>query len=85
VRSGDLLPDRSRASRKNTSPDKDVFHHIELSDWQWSADRSMPSVRAYTAPAFRFGYHNHNIDFQKYGSVVALTKSSNYRSSTGGD
>ena len=59
-------------SRKTHAPDNNVFRHIELSDWQWSADRfNTIGARAHSA-GLRFGYHNHNIDFLKYGNVVAF-------------
>lgn len=59
-------------ARKTPSPDNDVFRHIELSDWQWSADRfNAIGVWAHGA-GLRFGYHNHNIDFLQYGNVVAF-------------
>lgn len=59
-------------SRKQPSPDNDVFHHIELSDWQWSAERFNAIGKRVHDAGLRFGYHNHNIDFIKYGNVVAF-------------
>lgn len=48
------------------------FEHIDLDDWQWSAERfNKIGARARNA-GMRFAYHNHNIEAQKYGNVVAF-------------
>ena len=59
-------------SRKDASQGKDVFRHIELSDWQWSAERFNAIGARVHGAGLRFLYHNHNIDFLKYGDVVAF-------------
>jgi sugar phosphate isomerase/epimerase len=48
------------------------FNHIDLEDWRWSAERfNAIGARVHDA-GMRFAYHNHNIEAQKYGNVVAL-------------
>lgn len=59
-------------SLKNAAPGNDVFRHIELSDWQWSAERFNAIGESAREAGLRFFYHNHNIDFLKYGNVVAF-------------
>lgn len=59
-------------SRKTLSPDNDVFRHVELIDWQWSAERFNAIGAQARSAGLRFGYHNHNIDFLRYGNVVAF-------------
>ena len=54
------------------SPHNDVFRHIELSDWQWSANQFNSIGARVRSAGMRFAYHNHNIDFLKYGNVVAF-------------
>jgi sugar phosphate isomerase/epimerase len=59
-------------SRKRSSPDNNVFRHIELADWQWSAERFNAIGARIRSAGMHCGYHNHNIDFLKYGDVVAF-------------
>ena len=48
------------------------FVHIELEDWRWSAERfNIIGARVRDA-GMRFAYHNHNIEAQKYGNIVAF-------------
>ena len=48
------------------------FEHIELEDFRWSAERfNTIGARVHEA-GMRFAYHNHNIEAQKYGNVVAF-------------
>jgi sugar phosphate isomerase/epimerase len=48
------------------------FDHIELEDWRWSAERfNVIGARVRNA-GMRFAYHNHNIEAQKYGNIVAF-------------
>ncbi len=48
------------------------FDHIELEDWRWSADRFNTIGARVRDAGMRFAYHNHNIEAQKYGDVVAF-------------
>ena len=48
------------------------FDHIELEDWRWSADRFNTIAARVRAAGMRFAYHNHNIEAQKYGDIVAF-------------
>jgi sugar phosphate isomerase/epimerase len=50
----------------------DVFKHIDLVDFQWSAERFNVIGARVRDAGMRFGYHNHNIEFQKYGDIVAF-------------
>jgi sugar phosphate isomerase/epimerase len=54
------------------SGSKNPFEHIELDDWQWSAERFNKIGARVKAAGMRFAYHNHNIEAQKYGDVVAF-------------
>jgi len=48
------------------------FEHIELEDWRWSAERfNVIGARVKNA-GMRFAYHNHNIEAQRYGNIVAF-------------
>ena len=60
-----IRPDSKAASRN-------PFDRIELEDWRWSAQR-FNSIGAMVRDAgMRFAYHNHNIEAQKYGNIVAF-------------
>jgi sugar phosphate isomerase/epimerase len=48
------------------------FDHIELEDWRWSADRFNIIGARVRKAGMRFAYHNHNIEAQKYGDIVAF-------------
>jgi sugar phosphate isomerase/epimerase len=48
------------------------FEHIELDDWRWSADRFNTIGARVRDAGMRFAYHNHNIEAQKYGNIVAF-------------
>jgi sugar phosphate isomerase/epimerase len=48
------------------------FEHIELEDFRWSADRFNAIGARVRDAGMRFAYHNHNIEAQKYGSIVAF-------------
>jgi sugar phosphate isomerase/epimerase len=48
------------------------FEHIELEDWRWSAERFNTIGARVSAAGMRFAYHNHNIEAQKYGNIVAF-------------
>ena len=48
------------------------FEHIELEDFRWSADRFNTIGARVREAGMRFAYHNHNIEAQKYGNVVAF-------------
>ena len=48
------------------------FDHIELEDWRWSAERFNAIGSRVRDAGMRFAYHNHNIEAQKYGDIVAF-------------
>jgi sugar phosphate isomerase/epimerase len=48
------------------------FQHIELDDFRWSAERFNKIGARVRDAGMRFAYHNHNIEAQKYGDVVAF-------------
>lgn len=48
------------------------FEHIDLDDWRWSAERFNKIGARVKSAGMRFAYHNHNIEAQKYGDVVAF-------------
>ncbi len=48
------------------------FDHIELEDWRWSAERFNTIGARVRDAGMRFAYHNHNIEAQKYGDIVAF-------------
>jgi sugar phosphate isomerase/epimerase len=48
------------------------FEHIELEDWRWSAQRFNVIGARVRDAGMRFAYHNHNIETQKYGNIVAF-------------
>ncbi|HMG86890.1 MAG TPA: sugar phosphate isomerase/epimerase [Terracidiphilus sp.] len=48
------------------------FEHIELEDFRWSAERFNVIGARVRDAGMRFAYHNHNIEAQKYGEIVAL-------------
>lgn len=48
------------------------FDHIELEDWRWSAERFNAIGARVRDAGMRFAYHNHNIEAQKYGDIVAF-------------
>lgn len=48
------------------------FEHIELEDFRWSAERFNTIGARVRDAGMRFAYHNHNIEAQKYGDIVAF-------------
>lgn len=48
------------------------FEHIELEDWRWSAERFNAIGGRVRDAGMRFAYHNHNIEAQKYGDIIAF-------------
>src|SRR5579863_4671858 len=48
------------------------LEHIELEDFRWSAERFNAIGARVRDAGMRFAYHNHNIEAQKYGSIVAF-------------
>ena len=48
------------------------FEHIELEDFRWSAERFNTIGARVRDAGMRFAYHNHNIEAQKYGNIVAF-------------
>jgi sugar phosphate isomerase/epimerase len=51
---------------------RNPFDHIELEDWRWSAERFNTIGARVRDAGMRFAYHNHNIEAQKYGDIVAF-------------
>lgn len=64
-----IRPPNGAASGK---PAGNPFEHIDLEDWRWSAERFNVIGARVRDAGMRFAYHNHNIEVQKYGSVVAF-------------
>ena len=48
------------------------FEHIELEDFRWSAERFNTIGSSVRDAGMRFAYHNHNIEAQRYGDIVAF-------------
>lgn len=48
------------------------FEHIELEDFRWSAERFNAIGARVRDAGMRFAYHNHNIEAQRYGDIVAF-------------
>jgi sugar phosphate isomerase/epimerase len=44
---------------------------MTLDDWKWNAERLNQIGALIQNAGLRFGYHNHNLEFTKYGDVVA--------------
>ena len=63
-----IKPSSAAGSGKKGNP----FEHIELEDWRWSAERFNVIGARVRDAGMRFAYHNHNIEAQKYGDVVAF-------------
>ena len=63
-----IKPGSGTASGKSGNP----FERIGLEDWRWSADRFNKIGAMVRDAGMRFAYHNHNIEAQKYGDVVAF-------------
>ncbi|HEY2471196.1 MAG TPA: sugar phosphate isomerase/epimerase [Terracidiphilus sp.] len=63
-----VKPTGAPGSGKSGNP----FEHIELEDWRWSAERFNVIGALVRDAGMRFAYHNHNIEAQKYGNVVAF-------------
>ena len=55
-----------------TSASGNPFEHIGLEDWRWSAERFNVIGARVKSAGMRFAYHNHNIEAQKYGNIVAF-------------
>jgi sugar phosphate isomerase/epimerase len=60
------------ASVAGKSASGNPFVHIELEDWRWSAQRFNTIGARVREAGMRFAYHNHNIEAQKYGDIVAF-------------
>lgn len=58
----------SGAGKTSSNP----FEHIELEDWRWSAERFNAMGARVRDAGMRFAYHNHNIETQRYGDIVAF-------------
>jgi sugar phosphate isomerase/epimerase len=68
------VPSIKPASSPGASKNKagNPFDHIELEDWRWSAERFNAIGARVREAGMRFAYHNHNIEAQKYGDIVAF-------------
>ena len=66
------VPSIKNSSTDHVGSGANVFKHIDLVDFQWSAQRFNEIGARVRDAGMRFGYHNHNIEFQKYGDVVAF-------------
>lgn len=64
--------------RLNTKPGdqmamvKALFESIDLDDWKWTAEQLNNIGRQMKSAGILFGYHNHNLDFRKFGQVTAI-------------
>jgi sugar phosphate isomerase/epimerase len=66
------VPSIKAAHSAGKAASSNPFEHIELEDWRWSAERfNLIGARVRDA-GMRFAYHNHNIETQKYGDIVAF-------------
>ena len=63
-----IKPSTGAGKAVTTNP----FEHIELDDWRWSAERFNAIGTRVRDAGMRFAYHNHNIEAQKYGDVIAF-------------
>jgi sugar phosphate isomerase/epimerase len=63
-----IKPSGAAGAGKKGNP----FEHIELEDWRWSAERFNVIGARVRDAGMRFAYHNHNIEAQKYGDIVAF-------------
>ncbi len=60
------------ASGSGKAASGNPFDHIGLEDWRWSAERFNVIGARVRDAGMRFAYHNHNIESQKYGDIVAF-------------
>jgi len=60
-----IRPESKAASRN-------PFDRIELEDWRWSAQHFNAMGALVRDAGMRFAYHNHNIEAQRYGNIVAF-------------
>jgi sugar phosphate isomerase/epimerase len=63
---------RPASSGQSKGQGANPFDHIELGDWRWSAKRFNTIGAQVRDAGMRFAYHNHNIEAQRYGDVVAF-------------
>jgi sugar phosphate isomerase/epimerase len=64
-----VKPDSSSSTGKD---EKNPFDKMSLEDWRWSAERFNEMGAQVRKAGMRFAYHNHNIETQRYGDVVAF-------------
>ena len=64
-----IKPDGSSGAGKAAS---NPFNHIDLEDWRWSAERFNVIGARVSDADMRFAYHNHNIEAQRFGNLVAF-------------
>ena len=65
-----IKPAASSGAGKAAS--RNPFAHIDLEDWQWCAERFNGIGARVRDAGMRFAYHNHQIEAQKYGNIVAF-------------
>ena len=61
-------------SRFRTNPSQatvSIASGITLDDWKWNAEQLNKIGEVAAKAGLRCGYHNHNMEFRKYGEVVA--------------
>jgi sugar phosphate isomerase/epimerase len=51
---------------------RNPFEHIDLEDWRWDAERFNVIGTRVRDAGMRFAYHNHQLETQKYGDIVAF-------------
>jgi sugar phosphate isomerase/epimerase len=66
------VPSIKPAGSSGKAASGNPFDHIELEDWRWSAERFNVIGARVRDAGMRFAYHNHNIEAQKYGGIVAF-------------
>jgi sugar phosphate isomerase/epimerase len=66
------VPSIKPASGSGKAAPGNPFEHIELEDFRWSSERFNTIGARVRDAGMRFAYHNHNIEAQKYGNIVAF-------------
>lgn len=66
------VPSIKPAARSGKPASGNPFEHIDLEDWRWSAERFNAIGTRVRDAGMRFAYHNHNIEAQRYGNIVAF-------------
>jgi sugar phosphate isomerase/epimerase len=65
-----IKPSTSSGAAKAASGNP--FAHIDLEDWRWCAERFNGIGARVRGAGMQFAYHNHHIEAQRYGNIVAF-------------